>query len=125
MMFIMMKQNSDPSTAANRPVYSLREAACRPLTCTECGHEIAGGGPVGYRDQQPICDACMFDGSVELGMVLALIVVLASQSTPLPIIMTPQLAIGLFSVTLFMCAISAISAIVKVTKIDPATVFSR
>ncbi len=60
-----------------------------------------------------------------LGMVLALLVVLASQSTPLPIVMTPMLALGLFSVTLFMCAISAISAIVKVTKIDPATVFSR
>ncbi|MEQ8824716.1 MAG: ABC transporter permease [Filomicrobium sp.] len=60
-----------------------------------------------------------------LGMVLALLVVLASQSTPLPIVMTPELAAGLFSVTLFMCAISAISAIVKVTKIDPATVFSR
>ena len=60
-----------------------------------------------------------------LGMVLALCVVFASQATPLPIVMTPQLAVGLFSVTLFMCAISAISAIVKVTKIDPATVFSR
>ncbi len=60
-----------------------------------------------------------------LGMLLALLVVLASQSTPLPIVMTPSLAAGLFSVTLFMCAISAISAIVKVTKIDPATVFSR
>lgn len=60
-----------------------------------------------------------------LGMLLALLVVLASQSSPLPIVMTPSLAAGLFSVTLFMCAISAISAIVKVTKIDPATVFSR
>lgn len=60
-----------------------------------------------------------------LGMVLALIIVLASQASPLPIVMTPQLALGLFTVTLFMCAISAISAIVKVTKIDPATVFSR
>lgn len=60
-----------------------------------------------------------------LGMALALLIVLASQSTPLPIVMTPQLAAGLFTVTLFMCAISAISAIVKVTKIDPATVFSR
>ncbi len=60
-----------------------------------------------------------------LGMVIALLVVLASQSTPLPIVMTPGLAAGLFTVTLFMCAISAISAIVKVTKIDPATVFSR
>lgn len=60
-----------------------------------------------------------------LGMVLALLIVLASQSTPLPIVMTPQLAAGLFTVTVFMCAISAVSAIVKVTKIDPATVFSR
>jgi len=60
-----------------------------------------------------------------LGMCIALAVVLASQSTPLPIVMTPGLALGLFSVTLFMCAISAVSAIVKVTKIDPATVFSR
>lgn len=60
-----------------------------------------------------------------LGMVLALLIVLASQSTPLPIVMTPELAAGLFTVTVFMCAISAVSAIVKVTKIDPATVFSR
>lgn len=60
-----------------------------------------------------------------LGMAIALMVVLLSRSTPLPIIMTPALAGALFTVTLFMCAISAVSAIVKVTKIDPATVFSR
>ncbi|MEL7047616.1 MAG: ABC transporter permease [Pseudomonadota bacterium] len=60
-----------------------------------------------------------------LGMTIALLVVFASTATPLPIVMTPALAAGLFSVTLFMCAISAVSAIVKVTKIDPATVFSR
>jgi putative ABC transport system permease protein len=60
-----------------------------------------------------------------LGMVIALLIVLASQGSALPIVMTPQLAFGLFALTLFMCAISALSAIVKVTKIDPATVFSR
>ena len=60
-----------------------------------------------------------------LGMAVALLIVYASQATPLPIVMTMPLAIGLFTVTLFMCAISAISAIMKVTKIDPATVFSR
>lgn len=60
-----------------------------------------------------------------LGMILAGVIVIASQSTPLPILMTPQLALGLFTVTIFMCAISAVSAIIKVTKIDPATVFSR
>lgn len=60
-----------------------------------------------------------------LGMALALSVVAASQSSPLPIVMTPMLAGFLFALTLGMCAISALSAIVKVTKIDPVVVFNR
>lgn len=60
-----------------------------------------------------------------LGMAIAILIVFASQGSALPIVMTPTLAFGLFALTLFMCAISALSAIVKVTKIDPATVFSR
>lgn len=60
-----------------------------------------------------------------LGMMISLTILYLSRSTPLPLIMTPGLALSLFALTLFMCAISAISAIVKVTKIDPATVFSR
>ncbi len=60
-----------------------------------------------------------------LGMAIAILIVAASQGSALPIVMTPQLAFGLFALTLSMCAISALSAIVKVTKIDPATVFSR
>jgi len=60
-----------------------------------------------------------------LGMIIALWVVWGSQATALPIVMTPMLAVSLFVLTLTMCAISAVSAIVKVTKIDPATVFSR
>jgi putative ABC transport system permease protein len=60
-----------------------------------------------------------------LGMSIALGVVFLSANTELPIIMTPQLAAGLFALTVFMCSISAISAIVKVTRIDPAMVFSR
>ncbi len=60
-----------------------------------------------------------------LGMIIALTVVVLSTHTALPIIMTPGLAISLFLLTLFMCAISAVSAIMKVTKIDPAMVFSR
>jgi len=60
-----------------------------------------------------------------LGMVIALTVVVLSTHTALPIIMTPGLAISLFLLTLFMCAVSAVSAIMKVTKIDPAMVFSR
>jgi putative ABC transport system permease protein len=60
-----------------------------------------------------------------LGMMIALLILYASRNSSLPLVMTPGLAFWLFSLTLFMCAISALSAIVKITKIDPATVFSR
>ena len=60
-----------------------------------------------------------------LGMLISLGVLLLSKSSPLPLVMTPGLAAALFALTVGMCAISAVSAIIKVTKIDPATVFSR
>ena len=60
-----------------------------------------------------------------LGMVISIGVVIWSQSSTLPLVMTPWLASALFALTLGMSAISAISAIVKVTKIDPAMVFNR
>jgi putative ABC transport system permease protein len=60
-----------------------------------------------------------------LGMIIALIVAHTAKGSALPIMMTPELAAGLLALTLFMCAISAISAIYKVTQIDPATVFTR
>jgi putative ABC transport system permease protein len=49
----------------------------------------------------------------------------ASAGTALPIIMTPTLIISLFVLTVAMCAVSAISAIVVVTRVDPVTVFAR
>jgi putative ABC transport system permease protein len=60
-----------------------------------------------------------------LGMAIALVILYASKNSALPLVMTPGLAFWLFTLTVGMCAISALSAIVKVTKIDPATVFSR
>ncbi len=62
-----------------------------------------------------------------LGMIIALLIIYVTESMalPLPIVMTPGLAALLFGLTLFMCAISAIAAISKVTRIDPAMVFSR
>ncbi len=60
-----------------------------------------------------------------LGMIIALLVLYLSRNSALPLVMTPGLAFWLFALTVGMCAISALSAIVKVTKIDPATVFSR
>ena len=58
-------------------------------------------------------------------MTIALLILYASRNSALPLVMTPGLAFWLFALTVAMCAISALSAIVKVTKIDPATVFSR
>ena len=60
-----------------------------------------------------------------LGMIIALLILYLSRNSALPLVMTPGLAFWLFALTVGMCAISALSAIVKVTKIDPATVFSR
>lgn len=60
-----------------------------------------------------------------LGMAIAIPIIIISQNSALPIIMTPWLAAALFALTVFMCAVSAIAAIMKVTKIDPAMVFAR
>ncbi len=60
-----------------------------------------------------------------LGMALAMLAIHVAQDTKLTILMTPQLAGGLFAVTIGMCIFAAISAIIKVVRIDPAVVFSR
>jgi putative ABC transport system permease protein len=60
-----------------------------------------------------------------LGMVIAMAIVYLSENTALPIVMTPALATLLLALTVGMCAISALSAIGKVMKIDPAMVFNR
>jgi putative ABC transport system permease protein len=73
-----------------------------------------------------ICQALI---SAVIGFVLAtvigLAVVAATADTALPIVMTPALTLGLFVATVVMCVISAIAAIVQVTRIDPAMVFTR
>jgi putative ABC transport system permease protein len=60
-----------------------------------------------------------------LGIVVAILVGAFSGQSALPIVFTPALAAFLFAVTVAMCAISAVSSILKVTKIDPAMVFAR
>jgi len=60
-----------------------------------------------------------------LGMTIAMAIVYFSERTALPIVMTPALAALLLGLTLGMCAVSAISAIGKVMRIDPAMVFNR
>jgi putative ABC transport system permease protein len=60
-----------------------------------------------------------------LGMLLSLIVIRLSRDTTLLIVMTPKLAVMLLLLTVGMCVLAAICAIFKVTRIDPAVVFSR
>jgi putative ABC transport system permease protein len=52
-------------------------------------------------------------------------IVKRTAETALPIMMTPQLTLGLFVLTVTMCVLSAVGAIAKVMRIDPATVFTR
>jgi putative ABC transport system permease protein len=54
-----------------------------------------------------------------------MIIVASSENTALPIVMTPGLAALLLMLTVGMCSISALAAIAKVMKIDPAMVFNR
>ena len=56
---------------------------------------------------------------------IGLVIVQMTADTALPVVMTPLLTIGLFVLTVVMCVLSAISAIVKVMRIDPAMVFTR
>jgi putative ABC transport system permease protein len=57
--------------------------------------------------------------------LIGAVIVELTATTALPIIMTPGLIVGLFLLTVVMCVGSAIAAIVQVTRIDPATVFTR
>jgi len=59
-----------------------------------------------------------------LGMVLAKVVTYL-LSDMLPILMTFNLIWGLLVLTVGMCVLAAVSAILKVVRIDPAVVFSR
>jgi putative ABC transport system permease protein len=58
-----------------------------------------------------------------LAACIGILVVKLTAETALPIVMTPVLTSGLFLLTVLMCTVSAICAIVQVTRIDPARVF--
>jgi putative ABC transport system permease protein len=53
------------------------------------------------------------------------VVVRLTAATALPIVITSELIGGLFLLTIVMCIGSSIAAIVQVTRIDPAMVFTR
>jgi putative ABC transport system permease protein len=53
------------------------------------------------------------------------IVVQMTAKSALPIVITPWLMAALFALTVVMCVASGIGAIIRVVRIDPATVFMR
>jgi len=61
------------------------------------------------------------------GMALAMLAIyrLSVRVPTLTIVMTPKIAAYLFALTVGMCVFAAITAIRKVTRIDPAGVFNR
>ena len=74
------------TTDADEPLYSIRVAENPGTTCAACGKQETGAGPVGYLDDEPICDLCLLEGSADLGLILALISVVrafaAAGGTP-------------------------------------------
>jgi putative ABC transport system permease protein len=73
-----------------------------------------------------VCQAVL---SAVIGFSIAALVGMglanASAGTALPVVVTPALLVSLLVLTVGMCAVSAISAIVVVTRVDPVTVFAR
>ena len=73
-----------------------------------------------------ICQAVI---SAVIGFCIAagigFLIVKRTAETALPIVMTPGLTLALFVLTVVMCVLSAIGAIAKVMRIDPAMVFTR
>jgi putative ABC transport system permease protein len=60
-----------------------------------------------------------------IAFLIGLFVVRVTSDSALPVLMTPALTVILFLLTIVMCVISALSSILKVTRMDPAMVFSR
>jgi putative ABC transport system permease protein len=58
-----------------------------------------------------------------LAAAVSLVIVMFTAETALPILMTPSLTSALFLLTVVMCVISALAAIVQVMRIEPARVF--
>jgi putative ABC transport system permease protein len=73
-----------------------------------------------------ICQALLSAGiGFFLAACISLVIVQATAETALPILMTPQLTLALFSLTVVMCVVSAVAAIVQVMCIDLARVFRQ
>ena len=69
------------STETEAPLYSIRVAENSGCLCVACSKQETGAGPVGYIDDDPVCDLCLLEGNHELGMVLAVISVVRAYAS--------------------------------------------
>ena len=73
-----------------------------------------------------ICQALI---SAVIGFCIAVlidaVIVRMTAATALPVVISSNLTLSLFLLTILMCVASAIAAIVQVTRIDPVMVFAR
>jgi putative ABC transport system permease protein len=84
------------------------------------------GSSNGYINKVIICQALLSSVvGFSVAASIGLIVVEATANTALPIVMTPTLTAILFGLTVTMCVISAIAAIMQVLRIDPAVAFRQ
>ena len=60
-----------------------------------------------------------------IAALIAMAVVKFTAASALPIVITPAVAIGIFLLTVVMCVIAAIAAIIRVVRIDPVMVMAR
>jgi len=60
-----------------------------------------------------------------LAASIGLVIVMMTAKTALPIVMTLELTLGLFLLTVVMCVASALAAIVQVMRIDPVRVLKQ
>jgi putative ABC transport system permease protein len=60
-----------------------------------------------------------------IAVSIDLSIVKMTRDAALPIVMSPGLSVGLFALTIAMCAIAAVAAIRVVTRIDPVLVFAQ
>lgn len=60
-----------------------------------------------------------------IASLIGAVVVYATREGALPVIITPWLMAAIFALTLVMCIVSAMGAILRVLRLDPAMVFTR
>ena len=60
-----------------------------------------------------------------LGALVGLFVTWVTAESAMPVVVTPPLASLIFLITVVMCSAAAISAIVKIMRLEPASVFTR